>query len=108
MPDREPSTPAEGYSVPERQEIGGIVSSRARAGLMLAAWVLAVGAIAKWGAKHLWVAGLGVIVISLTAFAYTTFSDVARERSSNTRSRGSWDWCSDSCSSTSESGTPRA
>ena len=61
--------------------IGGTMNARTRAAALLAVWLLSAGSCLLWGGKHLWVAGLSLIAISLTAFAYSLMPDVgAREK----------------------------
>ena len=49
--------------------------------LIGAVWLLGVGSCLLWGSKHLWVAGLSVIAISVSGLAYSLLPDVgARER----------------------------
>ena len=53
------------------------MSVRARAAVILGVWVLGVGSCLLWGSKHVWVAGLSVIAISVSGLAYSLFPDIS-------------------------------
>ena len=57
------------------------MDTRTKVWLIGVVWVLGIGSCLLWGSKHLWVAGLGVIAVSVSGLAYAYLPDVGpRER----------------------------